>query len=65
MAYTLMNGEKVENLTFHATGVEAWEQSQYYWWNGQKVCDMFNSETGEIKTVDARGNDIVYFSYYK
>lgn len=30
-----------------------------------KVCDMFNSETGEIKTVDARGNDIVYFNYYK
>ena len=47
------------------TGCEAWEQSQYYWCNGQKVCDMFNSETGEIKTVDARGNDIVYFSYYK
>lgn len=28
--YTLMNGEKVENLRFASTGIEAWEQSQYY-----------------------------------
>lgn len=30
MKYTLMTGEKVENLRYRATGIGAWEQSQYF-----------------------------------
>lgn len=56
--YTLMNGEKVENLRFASTGVGAWEQSQYYWYYGKKVCQMYNGETGEIRLVDAAGKDV-------
>ena len=58
--YTLITGEKVENLIYRATGVEAWEQSQYFWYDGKKCCEMYNAETGEVKLVDAMGNDILY-----
>ena len=33
--YTLLNGAKVENLRYAATGKGAWEQSQYFWYNGK------------------------------
>jgi len=56
--YTLMNGEKVENLRFASTGVEAWEQSQYYWYYGKKVCQMLNGETSEVRVIDVYGNDV-------
>ena len=59
--YTLVNGEKVENLSFIPTGFESWEQSQYYWNNGNLVCEMFNSETGEIELFDNYGNKILDF----
>ncbi len=49
MKYTLMNGEKVENLRYCTIDVGAWEQSQYFWYNGEKVCELYNGETGEIK----------------
>lgn len=61
MKYTLMTGEKVENLCYRATGVGAWEQSQYFWYNGKKVCEMYNSETGEVKWLDANGDKILMF----
>ena len=38
--YTLLNGAKVENLRFAATGKGAWEQSQYFWYNGKKTCEL-------------------------
>lgn len=59
--YTLINGTKVENLAFHSTGVESWEQSQYFWNYGRKVCEMYNSETGEIKWYDANGDEVMIF----
>lgn len=59
--YTLMNGSKVENLTFTQTGFDGWEQSQFFWRDGKKVCEMYNGETGEIKWVDANGKEIVNF----
>ena len=44
--YTLMNGAKVNELSYVSTGIEAWEQSQYFWYYGKKVCQMYNTETG-------------------
>lgn len=61
MKYTLMTGEKVENLRYCATGVGVWEQSQYFWYNGKKVCEMYNSETGEVKLLDANGDEVLIF----
>ena len=59
--YTLMNGAKVNELSYVSTGVEAWEQSQYFWYNGEKVCQMYNTETGEVRLIDANGNDVLMF----
>lgn len=61
MMYTLMNGERVENLRHVSTGVEDWTQSQYFWYDGKKTCEMYNAETGEIKWVDASGKEVLIF----
>ena len=55
--YTLLNGEKVENLRFSA-GTGSWEISQYFWSDGKKAQMAYNTETGEIKLYDAYGNEI-------
>ena len=59
--YTLVNGKKVENLTYADTGVGAWMMSPYFWWNDKKVTELYNSETGEIKWCDANGDEILMF----
>ena len=56
--YTLINGTKVENLQFSA-GHGAWEISKWYWYDGKKVQQAYNTETGEIKIYDAYGNEIL------
>ena len=61
MKYTLMNGARVDNLQYRATGKESWEQSQYFWYNGKKTCELYNTETGEIKWFDASGKEISIF----
>ena len=61
MKYTLMNGARVDNLQYRATGKESWEQSQYFWYNGKKTCEMYNTETGEIKWFDASGKEVLIF----
>ena len=61
--YTLLNGSKVEELCFHSTGVEAWEQSQYFWQNGIKTCFLYNTETGEVRCVDAMGREVINFEF--
>lgn len=33
----------------------------YTWRNGQKVCEMYNRETGEVKMVDAMGREVLDF----
>lgn len=57
--FNLLNDSKVQELTFHPTGVGSWEQSQFYWFNGQKACQMYNSETGELQIVNAYGQQII------
>lgn len=59
--YTLLNGTKVNELQFHPTGVEAWEQSQYFWQNGVKTCLLYNTETGEVCCIDAMDKEIINF----
>ena len=59
--YTLLNGAKVENLRYAATGKGAWEQSQWFWYNGRKTCELYNTETGEIKWYDANGKEVLMF----
>lgn len=59
--YTLINGTKVENLRFHSTGKESWEQSQWFWDNGVKTCLLYNSETSEVKCYDVMGNEKIKF----
>lgn len=59
--YTLLNGAKVENLRYAATGKGAWEQSQWFWYNGKKTCELYNAETGEIKWFDASGKEVLIF----
>ena len=56
-----MNGKKVADLMYVLTGCESWEQSQYFWYDGKKVCQMYNTETGEIKLIDANGNNVLDF----
>lgn len=56
--YTLINGEKVDNLQFRA-GKGVWEISQWYWYDGKKVQQAYNTETGEIKLYDAMGRDVL------
>lgn len=55
--YRLVNGERVENLSFHHEPGSPWEQSQFYHdeKTGKLVAQQFNSETGEIRLVDAMG----------
>lgn len=55
--YTLLNGCKVENLSF-AHGIGPWEVSQWYWLDGKKVQQAYNTETGEIKIFDVYGNEL-------
>ena len=61
MKYTLMNGARVDNLQYRATGKEGWEQSQYFWYDGKKTCELYNTETGEIKWFDANGKEVLLF----
>lgn len=58
--YRLVNGERVENLSFHHEPGTPWEQSQFYRDEntGKLICQLYNSETGELKIVDARGRDV-------
>ena len=56
--YTLINGQKVKELSFRSSGVESWEISQYYWLDGKKVQQAYNTETGEIKILDAMGREL-------
>lgn len=57
--YTLLNGQKVKQLSFHSTGKESWEQSQWFWNNGKKCALLYNTETGEISAIDANGDEIL------
>ena len=59
--YTLLNGTKVQNLSFRSTGKESWEQSQYFWQNGVKLCLLYNTETGEVRCFDAMGEETIKF----
>ena len=52
---------RVDNLQYRATGKESWEQSQYFWYNGKKTCELYNTETGEIKWFDASGKEVLLF----
>ena len=61
MKYTLINGTQVDNLQYRATGKESWEQSQYFWYNGKKTCELYNTETGEINWFDASGKEVLLF----
>ena len=61
MKYTLMNGSHVDNLQYRATGKGSWKQSQYFWYNGKKTCELYNTETGEIKWFDASGKEVSIF----
>lgn len=58
--YTLLNGTKVKELRF-TQGNGSWEVSQYYWYDGKKVQQAYNTETGEIRIYDAFGNDVLLF----
>lgn len=55
--YRLVNGEKVENLSFHHEPGTPWEQSQFYRdeQTGKLLAQLYNTETGEIKIIDAMG----------
>lgn len=55
--YTLLNGKKVQNLQF-TQGNGPWEVSQWYWYEGKKAQQAYNTETGEIKIYDAMGNEL-------
>lgn len=57
--YTLLNGQKVKQLSFRSTGKESWEQSQWFWNNGKKCALLYNTETGEILAIDANGDEIL------
>ena len=59
--YTLLNGQRVNELSFHSTGKESWEQSQWFWDNGVKTCLLYNSETDEVKCYEAMGNEKIKF----
>ena len=59
--YTLLNGQRVNELSFRSTGKESWEQSQWFWDNGVKTCLLYNSETDEVKCYDAMGNEKIKF----
>ena len=61
MKYTLINGTRVDGLQYRATGKGSWEQSQYFWYNGKKTCELYNTETGEIKWFDASGKEVSMF----
>lgn len=58
--YRLVNGERVENLSFHHTEGTPWEQSQFYRdeKTGKLLAQCYNTETGEIKTVDTMGRNV-------
>lgn len=56
--HTLVNGKKVENLEFR-TGLNGWEISQYYYYNNELVQQQYNTETKELKIVNAKG-EILY-----
>lgn len=58
--YKLVNGQKVEYLIFHHEKNTPWGQSQFYYdeETGKLIAQQYNSETGEIQTVDAMGRII-------
>lgn len=55
--YTLVNGAKVDELRFtHGNG--AWEISQFYYYNGELVQQAYNTETKELKVINAKGETL-------
>lgn len=58
--YRLVNGEKVEHLSFHHEPGTPWEVSQFYRDEntGKLLQQQHNTETGEVRIVDARGNPV-------
>ena len=56
--YTLINGRKTRELQFRP-GQGSWEVSQWYWYDGKKVQQAYNTETGEVKIYDAMGRDVL------
>lgn len=58
--YRLVNGERVERLSFHHAEGTPWEQSQFYRDEntGKLLARCYNTETGEIKTIDAMGRTV-------
>ena len=56
--YTLINGRKVKELQFRA-GKGPWEVSQWYWYDGKKVQQAYNTETGEVKIYDGMGHEVL------
>ena len=61
MKYTLMNGERVDNLQYRATKKESWKQRQYLKKKKKKTCELYNTETGEIQWFDASGKEVLLF----
>ena len=57
--YTLLNGQKVNELSFRSTGVESWEQSQWFWNNDKKCVLLYNTETDKMLCIDANGDKIL------
>ena len=55
--YRLVNGEKVENLSFHYELDIPWKVSQFYRDEntGKLLQQQYNTETGEVRIVDAMG----------
>ena len=60
MLYTLVNGKKVKNLPHVFVG-SVWEMSPYFLHDGEKVCEMLNTETGEVKWFSANGKEVNIF----
>ena len=58
--YTLENGRVVENLTYEDIE-NGWMVSPFFWWNGRKVREAYNAETGEIKLIDTKGDEVLIF----
>lgn len=58
--YRLVNGQKVENLSFHHEEGTPWEQSQFYRdeETGKLLAQQYNTETGEVRVIDAMGRII-------
>lgn len=55
--YRLVNGERVENLSFHHEPGTPWECSQWYRDEntGKLIQQLYNSETGGVKNRRRKG----------